>query len=78
MHMILHIRQKAEQNEGHIEVRNINERYSYMGDIVRSVADDPAARGRRGGVPLHSAPEPRRTGGASPWRPLGQRPVILG
>lgn len=36
-------RQKAEHSEGHIEVRKLNDRYRHMGDVVRSIADDPAA-----------------------------------
>ena len=35
-------RQRAEQHEGHIEVRKLNERYRHMGDVIRAVADDPA------------------------------------
>lgn len=34
-------RQRAAQNEGHIEVRKVNERYKNMADAVRSIADDP-------------------------------------
>ena len=33
-------RQKAEQHEGHIEIRNLNEKYRHIGDSIRHVVDD--------------------------------------
>jgi serine protease SohB len=36
-------RQRAEQTEGHIEIRHLNERYRHIGDTIRSVVDDPVA-----------------------------------
>ncbi len=35
-------RQRSEQQEGHIEIRNLNEKYRHIGDTIRSVVDDPA------------------------------------
>ena len=34
-------RQKAEQHEGHIEIRNLNERYQHVGDTIQHVVSDP-------------------------------------
>ena len=34
-------RQRAEQHEGHIEIRNLNERYGQVGDSIQHVVSDP-------------------------------------
>lgn len=34
-------RQRAEQHEGHIEIRNLNDKYKHIGDALRSVIEDP-------------------------------------
>lgn len=34
-------RQRAEQHEGHIEIRNLNEKYKHIGETLRSVVEDP-------------------------------------
>lgn len=34
-------RQKAEQQEGHIEIRNLNEKYRQIGDSIRHTVTDP-------------------------------------
>ncbi|MDH3993006.1 MAG: protease SohB, partial [Gammaproteobacteria bacterium] len=34
-------RQKAEQHEGHIEVRNLNEKYRQIGDSIQHMISDP-------------------------------------
>ena len=36
-------RQRSEQQEGHIEIRNLNEKYQHIGAAIRSVVEDPAA-----------------------------------
>lgn len=36
-------KQKAEHHEGHIEIRNLNERYQQIGDSLREVVEDPEA-----------------------------------
>ncbi|MEM1153873.1 MAG: protease SohB [Pseudomonadota bacterium] len=36
-------RQKAEAQEGHIEVRNLNEKYKHIGQSIRQVVADPEA-----------------------------------
>ena len=36
-------RQRSEQQEGHLEVRHLNERYRHIGATIRSVVDDPMA-----------------------------------
>jgi serine protease SohB len=36
-------RQRAEQHEGHIEIRNLNEKYKHIGETLRSVVEDPEA-----------------------------------
>ena len=36
-------RQKAEHREGHIEVRNLNEKYKHIGDTIRGAVTDPEA-----------------------------------
>jgi len=33
-------RQRAEQVEGHIEIRNLNERYRHFGDVIRDVVEE--------------------------------------
>jgi serine protease SohB len=35
------LRQRAEQHEGHIEIRHVNEKYNQIGDSIRAVVDDP-------------------------------------
>ncbi len=35
------LRQRAEQHEGHIEIRHVNEKYTQIGDSIRAVVDDP-------------------------------------
>lgn len=35
-------RQKAEQHEGHIEIRNLNEKYRQIGDSIQHMITDPA------------------------------------
>jgi serine protease SohB len=34
-------RQRADQHEGHIEIRDLNEKYRHIGDAIRDVIDDP-------------------------------------
>jgi serine protease SohB len=34
-------RQRADQHEGHIEVRDLNEKYRHIGETIRSVVEDP-------------------------------------
>ncbi|MEZ5503103.1 MAG: hypothetical protein R3E50_10790 [Halioglobus sp.] len=34
-------RQRADQHEGHIEMRDLNEKYRNMGAAIRYVIDDP-------------------------------------
>ena len=34
-------RQRADQHEGHIEIRDLNEKYRHIGDAFRDVVDDP-------------------------------------
>ena len=34
-------RQRAEHHEGHIEIRNLNERYGQVGDSIQHVVSDP-------------------------------------
>lgn len=34
-------RQKAEQHEGHIEIRNLNEKYRLIGDSIQHMVNDP-------------------------------------
>ncbi|MCB1703412.1 MAG: protease SohB [Halioglobus sp.] len=34
-------RQRADQHEGHIEIRDLNEKYKHISDTVRDVIDDP-------------------------------------
>jgi len=34
-------RQKAEHREGHIEIRNLNEKYKHIGDTIRGAVTDP-------------------------------------
>lgn len=34
-------RQKADQHEGHIEIRDLNEKYRHIGESIRHVIDDP-------------------------------------
>jgi serine protease SohB len=36
-------RQKAEQHEGHIEIRNLNEKYRLIGDSIQHMVTDPDA-----------------------------------
>ena len=36
-------RQKAEQHEGHIEIRNLNEKYRLIGDSIQHMVTDPEA-----------------------------------
>ena len=36
-------RQRSEQQEGHIEIRNLNEKYQHIDAAIRSVVEDPAA-----------------------------------
>ncbi len=36
-------RQRTEQHEGHIEIRNLNEKYKHIGETLRSVVEDPEA-----------------------------------
>lgn len=36
-------RQRSEQQEGHIEIRHLNEKYRHIGATIRSVVDDPMA-----------------------------------
>ena len=35
------LRQRAEQHEGHIEIRHVNEKYNQIGDSIRAVVEDP-------------------------------------
>ncbi len=35
------MRQRADLHEGHIEIRDINEKYRHIGEIIRSSVDDP-------------------------------------
>jgi len=37
------IKQKAGQQEGHIEIRDLNDKYHHIGAAIREVVDDPAA-----------------------------------
>jgi serine protease SohB len=37
-------RQKADQHEGHIEIRDLNEKYRHIGESIRHVIDDPDVR----------------------------------
>jgi len=41
--IVIAARQRGEQQEGHIEVRKLNERYRAMGEAVRGLVEDPAA-----------------------------------
>jgi len=34
-------RQRADQHEGHIEIRDLNEKYRHIGDAIRDIVDDP-------------------------------------
>ena len=34
-------RQRAEQHEGHIEIRNLNEKYKHIGEAIQQVVTDP-------------------------------------
>ncbi|MEZ5573177.1 MAG: protease SohB [Halioglobus sp.] len=34
-------RQRTEQHEGHIEIRDLNEKYRHIGDAIREAVDDP-------------------------------------
>lgn len=34
-------RQRADQHEGHIEIRDLNEKYRHIGEAIREVIDDP-------------------------------------
>lgn len=36
-------RQRSEQQEGHIEIRHLNEKYRHIGATIKSVVDDPMA-----------------------------------
>ena len=36
-------RQRTEQHEGHIEIKNLNERYKHIGDTIRQVVSDGEA-----------------------------------
>ncbi|MDE0951787.1 MAG: protease SohB [Halioglobus sp.] len=37
------MRQRADQNEGHIEIRDLNDKYRHIGDVIHSVIDEPAS-----------------------------------
>ena len=37
------MRQRADQHEGHIEIRDLNEKYEHVGNAIRNVIDDPEA-----------------------------------
>lgn len=34
------MRQRADQHEGHIEIRDLNDKYQHIGDVIHSVTDD--------------------------------------
>jgi len=38
--IMLGARQRASQTEGHIEIRNVNERFRHFGDVIRDVVED--------------------------------------
>lgn len=35
------MRQRADQHEGHIEIRDLNEKYRHIGEVIRNAVDDP-------------------------------------
>lgn len=35
------MRQRADQHEGHIEIRDLNEKYEHIGEVIRHAVDDP-------------------------------------
>jgi serine protease SohB len=35
------MRQRADQHEGHIEIRDLNEKYHHIGEVLRNSVDDP-------------------------------------
>lgn len=37
------MRQRADQHEGHIEIRDLNEKYRHIGEAIRNTVDDPEA-----------------------------------
>lgn len=39
--VLIGARQRADHNEGHIEIRDINDKYRHIGETIRSVVDDP-------------------------------------
>ncbi|MDG1942697.1 MAG: protease SohB [Halioglobus sp.] len=37
------MRQRADQNEGHIEIRDLNDKYRHIGGVIHNVIDEPAS-----------------------------------